>query len=132
MQRKREIFEAYRRWLGGLPGIDFMPEAPWGRAKRWLTVITVDPARFGATREDIRLALEAKDTKPRPVWEPMHLQPVFRGCKVVGCGLANDLFKHGLCLPSGKAMSEADQMRIVEVIRGVHHGTQMNTGFAHG
>ena len=54
-----------------------MPEAPWGRATHWLTVITVHPAQFGATREDIRLALEQEDIESRPLWKPMHLQPVF-------------------------------------------------------
>ncbi len=126
VRRKREIFESYRRALGDLPGIDFMPEAPWGLHTRWLTVITVDPNRFGATREDIRLALEAENIESRPLWKPMHLQPVFRDCEYIGRGVAEDLFARGLCLPSGTAMSEADQMRVVRVIR-----TQMNTGFAH-
>ncbi len=61
MRRKREICETYRQALGDLPGLAFMPEAPWGSSTRWLTVITVDPAQFGATREDIRLALEAEN-----------------------------------------------------------------------
>ena len=65
-----------------------MPEAPWGRATRWLTCITVDPAQFGATREDIRLALEREDIESRPLWKPMHLQPVFAGCDVVGGAVA--------------------------------------------
>jgi hypothetical protein len=65
-----------------------MPEAPWGRATRWLTCITVDPARFGATREDIRLALERANIESRPLWKPMHLQPVFAGCDVVGGAVA--------------------------------------------
>ena len=56
--------------LGDLPGIAFMPEAPWGRATRWLTVITVDPAQFGATSEEIRLALEAENIESRPLWKP--------------------------------------------------------------
>ena len=61
--------------LGDLPGIAFMPEAPWGRCNRWLTVITVDPAQFGADREAIRLALEAENIEARPVWKPMHRPP---------------------------------------------------------
>ncbi len=117
VQRKREIFETYRRTLGDLPGLDFMPEAPWGLHTRWLTVITIAPARFGATREDVRLALEKENIESRPVWKPMHLQPVYRGCEVVGGAVAEELFEKGLCLPSGTAMSEADQTRVVEVIR---------------
>ena len=67
--------------------------------------------------EAVRLALEAENIESRPLWKPMHLQPVFAGCEVVGGAVAEELFKHGFCLPSGTAMSEADQMRVVEVIR---------------
>ena len=70
VQRKREIFAFYRGALADLPGIAFMSEAPWGRGTRWLTVITVDPAQFGATREDIRLALERENIESRPLWKP--------------------------------------------------------------
>jgi len=117
VQRKREIFETYRQLLGDLPGISFMPEAPWGRATRWLTVITIDPQQFGATREDVRLALEAENIESRPLWKPMHMQPVFAECEVVGGMVAEALFRDGLCLPSGTAMSEQDQMRVVAVVR---------------
>ncbi len=121
VQRKREIFDAYRRLLGDLPGIAFMPEAPWGHSTRWLTVITVDPVRFGATAEEIRLALEAENIESRPLWKPMHLQPVFRDCEVVGGGVAENLFRDGLCLPSGTAMSEDDLARVAAVIQNTGH-----------
>ena len=93
-----------------------MPEAPWGRSSRWLTCITVDPAQFGADREAIRLALEAENIEARPVWKPMHLQPVFAGCEVVGGSVAEQLFERGLCLPSGGALTDSDLDRIVGVI----------------
>lgn len=117
VRRKQEIFAAYHQLLGDLPGIAFMPEAPWGRSTRWLTVITVDPAQFGATREDIRLALEAENIESRPLWKPMHLQPVFQGCEVVGGSVAEALFRDGLCLPSGTAMTESDIERVADVLR---------------
>lgn len=120
---KRRIFDAYQRALGDLPGIDFMPEAPWGRASRWLTCITVDPAVFGAGREQVRLALEAENIEARPVWKPMHLQPVFAGCPVVGGAVAEQLFDHGLCLPSGTAMTGDDVARVVEVVRRCAQGS---------
>lgn len=117
VQRKREVFAAYRQLLGDLPGIAFMPEAPWGQSTRWLTVISVDPAQFGATREDIRLALERENIESRPLWKPMHLQPVFQGCEVVGGSVAEALFRDGLCLPSGTAMIETDIERVAGVLR---------------
>jgi len=117
VRRKQEIFAAYHQLLGDLPGIAFMPEAPWGRSTRWLTVITVDPAQFGATREDIRLALEAENVESRPLWKPMHLQPVFQGYEIVGGSVAETLFRDGLCLPSGTAMTESDIERVADMVR---------------
>jgi pyridoxal phosphate-dependent aminotransferase EpsN len=114
VERRRAIFDAYRKALGGVPGIEFMPEASYGRATRWLTVILVDPAGFGATREDIRGHLEALNIESRPVWKPMHLQPVFQGCRVVGGPVAARLFDRGLCLPSGTQMTDDDVCRVVE------------------
>jgi len=117
VRRKREIFAHYRRALGDLPGLEFMPEAPWGRANRWLTVITIDPHQFGATREDVRLALEAENIEARPVWKPMHLQPVYHDCEIVGGKVAEDLFVNGLCLPSGTTMEETDLARVSAIVR---------------
>ena len=116
---RRRNFEAYRQALGDLPGIGFMPEAPWGCATRWLTCLTVEPGEFGADREAIRLALEAENIEARPVWKPMHLQPVFGTCEYIGGRVAQDLFERGLCLPSGSSLSRADLDRVVEVVRRV-------------
>jgi len=77
VRAKRRLFEVYRERLGDLPGIGFMPEAPYSRSTRWLTCLTVDPAQSGTDREQIRLALDAENIESRPVWKPMHLQPVF-------------------------------------------------------
>src|ERR1035441_4650782 len=70
---KRRIFEQYHQLLAGLPGITFMPESPYGRCNRWLTVILIDGAEFGSTPEQVRLALEAENIESRPIWKPMHL-----------------------------------------------------------
>lgn len=117
---RRRNFEYYAEALGELPGIEFMPEAPWGRHTRWLTTLTIDPAAFGADREDVRLALEAENIEARPVWKPMHLQPVFAGYDTIGGSVAEDLFTRGLCLPSGSNLTEADLDRVVVVVRSVH------------
>jgi len=119
VQARRKNFEFYQQALGDLPGIAFMPEAPWGRATRWLTCVTVDPAEFGADREAVRLALEAEDIESRPLWKPMHLQPVFAGCPVVGGAVAASLFERGLCLPSGTKLTNADLARVAGVVRQV-------------
>ena len=117
VRRKREIYAAYRQALADLPGIEWMPEAPWGESTRWLTVILIDPQRFGCDREAVRLALEAENIESRPLWKPMHLQPVFAGCPAIGGDVAAALFDQGLCLPSGTALTTTDLARVVEVIQ---------------
>jgi dTDP-4-amino-4,6-dideoxygalactose transaminase len=117
VRARRRNFESYVVGLGRLPGIAFMPEAAAGRSTRWLTCLTIDPGSFGATREDVRRALEAENIEARPVWKPLHLQPVFSGCRTFGGGVSAKLFENGLCLPSGSNLSDADRDRIVAVVR---------------
>jgi len=107
----------YQAALSDTPGIAIQPEASWGTHARWLTCITIDPAEFGADREHVRLALEAQNIESRPVWKPMHLQPVFAEYESVGGDVAADLFEHGLCLPSGSNLCESDLERVVTIIR---------------
>jgi dTDP-4-amino-4,6-dideoxygalactose transaminase len=114
--KKRSINAFYREVLRGLPGIDFMPEASYGVSNCWLTCITIDPEKFGASNEDLRIALEAQNIESRPTWKPMHQQPIFAGCRVHGGAVTDELFANGLCLPSGTAMSDTDLRRVVEVI----------------
>jgi pyridoxal phosphate-dependent aminotransferase EpsN len=109
----------YREALCDLPGLTFLPEAPYGRSNCWLTCVLVDPAAFGADREAIRRALEADDIEARPVWKPMHLQPVFAERRTRGGEVAARLFELGLCLPSGSSLSEADRDRVVTRLRAV-------------
>lgn len=114
---RRRNFEFYARALRDLPGVSFMPEAPWGRATRWLTCLTIDPDEFGADREAVREALDRANIEARPAWKPMHLQPLYSACERVGGEVAEDLFTRGLCLPSGSSLSTADLERVVSVIR---------------
>ena len=131
---KRQIFSKYKVALQDIDGIEFMPEAPFGKSSRWLTVILISPEKFGTDRETVRVALEAENIEARPVWKPMHLQPVFQcsaqhsmlkaqsgsikrvNARVVGGTVAEDLFKRGLCLPSGTAMTDDDIQRVVSVV----------------
>lgn len=115
---RRSNFEDYRAALSDLPGLAFMPEAPTGLSTRWLTCVTIDPRRAGIDREAIRQALERADIEARPLWKPMHMQPVFSECPVYGGTVGRQLFETGLCLPSGSALTSADRARIVEIIRG--------------
>lgn len=109
----------YREALSELPGVAFMPLSKKGEWNAWLSVITVDPKAFGADRETIRLALEKENIESRPVWKPMHLQPVFKECRVRGGRVGDEAFSNGLCLPSGTAMTDRDRQRVVDVIRRV-------------
>ncbi|MEK7446491.1 MAG: DegT/DnrJ/EryC1/StrS family aminotransferase, partial [candidate division NC10 bacterium] len=119
LARRRAIFDHYVKRLGSLPGIAFMPEPAWGRGNCWLTCLTVDPAVAGFDRETLRLALEPENIESRPLWKPMHLQPVFAGCPAYVNGVSESLFTRGLCLPSGTGMSEADLERVVACVLSV-------------
>jgi dTDP-4-amino-4,6-dideoxygalactose transaminase len=111
--RRREINLAYRTSLEGYAGISFMPEASYGRPNAWLTVLTIDAAAFGVDREAIRGHLESRNVESRPVWKPMHMQPVFRRCEVRGGAVAEQLFRDGLCLPSGSNLSDDEQRFVI-------------------
>jgi dTDP-4-amino-4,6-dideoxygalactose transaminase len=125
-RRRNHAF--YAQALAGVPGIEFMPEAPWGRHTRWLTTLTIDPAQFGADREAVRVALERENIEARPVWKPMHLQPVFAVFKQRGGRVAEELFAKGLCLPSGSNLTLDDLARVVEVVRAVPQRRSQHTG----
>jgi dTDP-4-amino-4,6-dideoxygalactose transaminase len=118
--RRSAINEHYRRELADVPGLGFMPIAPWsapdvgGRWNGWLTCVTfADPAH----RDRVQAALGAVDIESRPLWKPMHLQPVFASAPRRVNGTSEWLFDHGLCLPSGSALSDAQVDRVVSVVR---------------
>jgi dTDP-4-amino-4,6-dideoxygalactose transaminase len=106
----------YRKRLSGVPGIEFMPHAPYGEPTSWLTSITVNERAFGASREAIRLHLNAADIECRPVWKPLHIQPVFSRCRVVGGDVAAALFAHGLCLPSSSFLTRSNLDLVVNTL----------------
>jgi dTDP-4-amino-4,6-dideoxygalactose transaminase len=122
VRQRRENRAFYRAALEGDDGITFAPEAAYGSSNAWLTCIQVDPSRFGADREDIRRTLESHDIEARPVWKPMHLQPVFQGCRSVGGEVAARIFEAGLCLPSGSSLTAADREMVVNVLRSTPRG----------
>jgi dTDP-4-amino-4,6-dideoxygalactose transaminase len=138
VSQRRANFDCYAEALGNLPGIGFQPEATGSLSNRWLTAITIDPNSSGGLRPDtIRLALAAQQIESRPLWKPMHQQPVFRDCPFYGSGAAttvsDGLFATGLCLPSGSNLTAEDRQRVVDIIgetwavRGGHETSQPTT-----
>jgi len=118
IKARREIFERYQSALQDLPGVSFMPEPEGFFSTRWLTCLLIDPKKSGGTdREKIRKHLESMQMESRPLWKPMHLQPLFKDCEIVGGSVSGKLFENGLSLPSGSALTPSDQQRVVEAIR---------------
>jgi len=123
IERRRAICGFYRQALGDLPGIGFMPEPAGTRGNRWLTCITLDPSEARASPAEVLDALEEENIEGRPLWKPLHLQPVFREAPSFGGAVSERLFARGLCLPSGSAMSEGDLQRVAGVVRrALSHG----------
>jgi dTDP-4-amino-4,6-dideoxygalactose transaminase len=115
--QKRKIFDFYKKSLSEIEGISFLNEPEGHFSNRWLTTILIDKEKTnGVTREDVRMALEKEDIDSRPLWKPMHLQPVFRDAVKFENGTSEALFRDGLCLPSGTSLSENDLERIVNII----------------
>jgi dTDP-4-amino-4,6-dideoxygalactose transaminase len=119
IERRRGIFEYYRQALGDLAGVDFMPELAGGRSTRWLTCLTIDPTRAGVMRDLVLAALAADNIEARPLWKPLHQQPLYRTADFFGGAVADRLFQQGLCLPSGSAMTAEDLQRVVRAVRSV-------------
>jgi pyridoxal phosphate-dependent aminotransferase EpsN len=117
---RKNNYLCYQATLADLPGVSMMPLSPHGEPNHWLTCVTVDPGEFGATREELRLALEAQNIESRPVWKPLHLQPVFAECRTSGGTVAEEIFNRGLCLPSGSNLRDDDLARVCEIFHLVH------------
>ncbi len=122
VKRRREIFDTYKSELGSIPGVGFMPEAGFGKSNRWLTVMTLDPEIIKKSPFELVDYLEEQNIESRPVWKPMHLQPLFEGKKYYtheeNRSISDILFKTGICLPSGTAMSQGDLKRVIDLVRG--------------
>ena len=117
VEARRRVFSLYVDQLGDIPGLAFMPEASYGEATRWLTCITVDPEVTGVSTRRIRTELELNEIEARPVWKPLHLQPLFASAKSRLNGTSERLFKEGLCLPSGSALQFHEVERVAAIVR---------------
>jgi len=118
VNKRRDIYNKYYNSLSTLDGIKFMQEAEYGKSNRWLTALTVNKKVAGISRSGIINALEKENIESRPVWKPMHLQPLYKGADYVSLDgdVSKNLFENGLCLPSGSNLSEKDQNRIIDII----------------
>ena len=116
--QRRNNFEFYERELSAIEGITFQPEAEGSFSNRWLSCLVINPEKTGGvTREDIRLKLATQNIEARPLWKPMHLQPVFDGTAYYGGDVAEKLFQDGLCLPSGSNLTEEELAKVMRVIK---------------
>lgn len=117
---RRDIFSRYQAALGGIAGLEFMPEMVGTRSNRWLTALTINKNLHGVTPMDIINRLAEEDIEARPVWKPLHMQPVFKGVKYYpheqGNSISADLFTSGLCLPSGSNMTVEEQERVIATV----------------
>jgi pyridoxal phosphate-dependent aminotransferase EpsN len=121
------VFARYREAFAGLSGIEPQPEADFGRPEdvrsgrtrhtRWLSCFLVDERRFGISAAELIRRLDAANIEARPVWRPMHTQPLYRGYECVGGAVAEDLNRLGICLPSSSRLTEEEQQRVIEVVR---------------
>jgi dTDP-4-amino-4,6-dideoxygalactose transaminase len=117
VRKRRENFFFYRNNLLKHEGISFQEEPDKSYfSNHWLTTILIDPSKNGTTREVLQIALEEENIESRPLWKPMHLQPVFSACPAYVNGTSEELFTKGLCLPSGSNLSDEDRQRILEVL----------------
>jgi pyridoxal phosphate-dependent aminotransferase EpsN len=132
--QRRTIFERYRKALADIPGIEPQPDLPGATAgpesgtmpedatfhSRWLSCFVVDESRFGISAADLIRYLEQANVESRPVWRPMHVQPLFASAERVGGQVAEDLNRRGICLPSSSSLSDADHQFVVDVIRSAY------------
>lgn len=120
VERRRDICQAYMDRLASIPGLHFMPEAAEGRSTRWLTAFTVDEEHAGVSAKQLLTCLEQNNIEARPVWKPLHLQPLFARAGYYpyfeGFSVADQLFATGICLPSGSSMTEGEQARVIDTI----------------
>jgi dTDP-4-amino-4,6-dideoxygalactose transaminase len=125
VEARRAVFQAYADGLADIPGVDWMPEPEWSYSNRWLSAATIDPAVAGITASEIIRRLSEEMIEARPVWKPMHLQPVFANCRHFAHGnapVSDQIFDRGLCMPSGSNMTGAEIARVVEVMRNILTG----------
>jgi pyridoxal phosphate-dependent aminotransferase EpsN len=117
VRQRREVAFRYRDAFADLPGVSFMPQAAYGLHTNWLSCFLVDEERCGVGRDAVIAALAEVNVEARPLWKPMHLQPLYERCECHGGDVAARLFRQGLCLPSSSSLDEGDQAFIIDAVR---------------
>jgi len=117
VRQRRAIAFRYRDAFADLPGISLMPQASYGLPTNWLSCFLIDEREFGSSRDELIRVLDEANVESRPVWKPMHLQPLYAGCECYGGRVAEDLFRRGICLPSSSSLSEENQLHVINVVR---------------
>jgi pyridoxal phosphate-dependent aminotransferase EpsN len=117
VKQRRAIAFQYRDAFADLPGISLMPQATYGLHTNWLSCLLIDEELFGCSRDALIQALDASNVESRPVWKPMHLQPLYSGCECYGGEVAADLFRRGICLPSSSCLTDQEQSHIINTVR---------------
>ena len=117
VKQRRAIAFRYREAFDDLPGISLMPQASYGLHTNWLSCFLLEEERFGCNRDELINALDAANIESRPVWKPMHLQPLYAHCQHYGGEVAEDLFLRGICLPSSSSLSESEQLYVINQVR---------------
>lgn len=117
VSQRRAIAFHYRDGFADVPGISLMPQAPYGLHTNWLSCFLIDAAKFGCSRDDLIRLLEIGNIESRPVWKPMHLQPLYAGCARYGGEVAEDLFRRGICLPSSSSLTLNEQLYVINHVR---------------
>ena len=125
---RRAVFDRYKAALASFPEACFMPEPDWSYSNRWLTTFTINAAHSSATPQDLIAALAAENIEARPVWKPMHLQPVFENAPYYpheeGTDISHELFKSGICVPSGSNLTGEEQARVLLILQKVLNHAQ--------
>ncbi len=117
VRARRQVAFRYRDAFAELPGLQLMPQAPWGVHTNWLSVFSLDERAFGCSRDALIAHLDAEGVESRPVWKPMHLQPLFASVESVGGAVAEELYRGGICLPSSSSLTAEEQSRVIEAVR---------------
>jgi pyridoxal phosphate-dependent aminotransferase EpsN len=117
VEQRRAIAFRYRDAFADLPGITLMPQAPYGLHTNWLSCFLTEEEKFGRSRDALIASLDSANIESRPVWKPMHLQPLYASCERYGGDVAEDLFRRGICLPSSSSLSLENQLYVINQVR---------------